>query len=66
MTWRVLNFSLRRAESEKSALFQCPPYHALLFRILRVGERHGATTEAEAYVAVFVGVPGYELSLIHI
>ena len=24
MTWRVLNFSLRRGESEKSTLFQCP------------------------------------------
>ena len=45
---------LGESDSENEA------YHALFFRILRVGERHGATTEAEAYVAVFVGMPGYE------
>lgn len=31
MTWRVLNFSLRRGESEKSTLFQCPLVLGLAF-----------------------------------
>lgn len=45
---------LGEADSENEA------YHALLFRVLGVGERHGATTEAEADVAVAVGMSRYE------
>ena len=43
-------YRLGKSDSEGKA------YHALFLRVLRIGERHGATTEAEADIAVGVGV----------
>ena len=46
----VPGYRLGKSDSEGKA------YHALFLRVLRIGERHGATTEAEADIAVGVGV----------